>query len=381
MLRGTSSRGKREEHTASALAPSLNTSSNVSGRYGSNSHSVSRPGQHQFSCSSKSNQLQFLHNTKATVHTPIHFSAIVYNYFHTSKRLLDETSSSSVHGQGLPQEQLASNSSVNFVQLDQQTHDTASTQVTIGIESVEVSSPQSKETPPAVSSGVDAETHFRTGYELSQKGKHKEAVKAFKAAIKIDTTHSTAHHWLGLSYSSFGQHSRAIIHFQRSLATSTDNKQLTLDTYNSLGQSYIAKQMFQESVDVMDKIIVIDHTNKLAHYNRGYALMMLEIFTFANKCFDITLRIDAKHLGSLQCKAYCLIMQRQFEKAIEFIKAAEETYPVDPTLHHYKEHAYKKYFKQRGVYSLNEILTAQLNRDSISRPSHRSSSRLFEDDD
>lgn len=137
------------------------------------------------------------------------------------------------------------------------------------------------------------------------------------------------------------------------------NSKLLVETYNNLGQSYISQRMYAESLDALDKVVLMDKNNKLAHYNRGYALMMMEIFDYAIKCFTITLKLDPKHLGSLQCKAYCLILQRKFEEALDFVRAAETMYPNDLTLQIYKEAAVKRFFRQNGVYPLADLLAIQ----------------------
>jgi len=325
---------------------------------------------------------------QGTVHTSSLVSPFLSQYsFHTSQRLQDESSApTSALGQQntIPKEQqIANSTTVNFVQLDEQTqHTTTAQEISLESNAIEISVPVQTTETPAIAPASDAEIHFRAGYQHSQQGRLKEALQSYKQAVVLDPKHTHAYHWLGVTYAAVGKHRRAINNYLKSLEHAPANSKLTLETYSNLGQSYIARQMFRESVDVMDKIILIENTNKLAHYNRGYALMMLEIFDYAVKCFNVTLRLDSSHLGSLQCSAYCLIMQRKYEDALKFIQSAEELFPRDATLHHYKEYAYKKYFRSRGVYSLTEILTAQQSKsESIKQPTHRSSRLVISEDD
>jgi len=322
---------------------------------------------------------------QGTVHSSSLVSPFLSQYsFHTSQRLQDKSSASPAV-QTIPNDKIANNSPVNFVQLDEQTHHATTTQVTeISLEnnSIEISVPVQTTATTATGLTSDAEIHFRAGYEHSQQGRLKEALKSYKQAIALDPKHTHAYHWLGVTYAGVGKHRRAIASYLKSLETAPTDNKFILETYSNLGQSYIARQMYRESVDVMDKIILIENTNKLAHYNRGYAFMMLEIFEYAVKCFNVTLHLDSTHLGSLQCKAYCLIMQRKYEDAIKFIQNAEETFPRDATLQHYKEYAFKRFFRSRGVYSLQEILNAQQSKsESIKQPTHRSSRLVISEDD
>jgi len=381
MLRATHSKplSSRSQTRTASLQPNPN-SLNVK-RFWS-SHSLSKQ---ELASVFQKNQPAIL--VKGTVHTSSLVSPFLSQYsFHTSQRLQDESSASSAHGQQntIPKEQIANSTTVNFVQLDemQTQHATTAQEISLESNTIEISVPVQTTETPAIAPASDAEIHFRAGYEHSQQGRLKEALQSYKQAIVLDSKHTHAYHWLGVTYAAVGKHRRAINNYLKSLEHAPANSKLTLETYSNLGQSYIAKQMYRESVDVMDKIILIENTNKLAHYNRGYALMMLEIFDYAVKCFNVTLRLDQSHLGSLQCLSYCLIMQRKYEEALKFIQSAEEIFPRDATLHHYKEYAYKKYFRSRGVYSLTEILNAQQNKsESIKQPTHRSSRLVISEDD
>jgi len=387
MLRATTSR-KREVSTCSGSGTSsaLTLNSNTIGRSRVNISGHSWGKQGQFGSLAESKKFLFPFQT---VHTSSKLVPISrHNTSHTSKQPLDESSNSSVHNApALSQEQLATKSSVNFVQLDQQlladrlshTANAEAPEITVAAEQLQINTPSHLKAE-SVGNNADAETHFRSGYEQAQKGQYKAALKAFKLALQLDPKHSSSYHYLGVIYVAIGKQNKAIANFLRSLEYAPPNSKLLLETYSTLGQSYISLEMFRESLDVMDKIILLESTNKLAQYNRGFALMMLEIFDYALKCFNVTLHLDPQHLGSLQCKTYCLIMQRKFEDAIELVQQAEVHYPADMTLKHYKEYAYKRFFKQHGVYPLTDILNAQR---PVQQSSHRdrASFRLFDHDD
>jgi len=61
-----------------------------------------------------------------------------------------------------------------------------------------------------VSYGEDAKTYYKLGYSYYSQKNYKEAIKAYKKALKLDPKNADAAYWLGKSYFELGQYSNAM---------------------------------------------------------------------------------------------------------------------------------------------------------------------------
>jgi tetratricopeptide (TPR) repeat protein len=216
--------------------------------------------------------------------------------------------------------------------------------------------------PPALTSTSVSEAHFQHGFHLFEAGRVEDAVKSLQMAVQYNPEHARAHHFLGVSYASSGRHQQAIEHFVKTTKLAPLEDKLVQESFYRLGQSHIALGQYKNVVAAMDKMIKVNSNDPSVHYNRGYALMMLEIFDYSVRCLDVVLHLDPKHLSALQCKAYCFIQQKKYTQALELLETALEINPKHATSLSYKQFARKQYMRQRGVYAFEEIFPTSAER-------------------
>jgi tetratricopeptide (TPR) repeat protein len=69
--------------------------------------------------------------------------------------------------------------------------------------------------PVAEALGVDATAAFNLGVALEDRGRPKEALSAYEAALRTDPRHVDAHHNAAALFRRFGRRADALRHLQR----------------------------------------------------------------------------------------------------------------------------------------------------------------------
>lgn len=96
--------------------------------------------------------------------------------------------------------------------------------------------------------GVDAEAMYFLGRAYQERGRHEDAVRAFRAALALEPRHAEAHNALGASYFALGQTAQAEQQFRAAIAAAPELAHLrnnlarlyTLSGHEPAGQAVVA---------------------------------------------------------------------------------------------------------------------------------------------
>jgi tetratricopeptide (TPR) repeat protein len=96
-----------------------------------------------------------------------------------------------------------------------------------------------------------------------QEGRTGEAQKVLYQALSLDPDLAKTHFFLGMTYKTQGEYERALEHFRRAEAQYPRDRMLL----NQLGRVLFLKREFQEAVDVLKRVLLVDPEDLQAHYN------------------------------------------------------------------------------------------------------------------
>ena len=132
-----------------------------------------------------------------------------------------------------------------------------------------------------------AEYWFILGYYLSEAGLNKEAIVAYKQAIKIKPDYAKAHYSLGIAYGNLGMYREAIESYKQAIRIKPDYA----EAHYNLGIDYRNLGMYKEAIEAFKQAIRIKPDDADAHGNLGVPYSDLGMYREAIEAFKQTLRI------------------------------------------------------------------------------------------
>jgi tetratricopeptide (TPR) repeat protein len=96
-----------------------------------------------------------------------------------------------------------------------------------------------------------------------QEGRTREAQEVLLRALKLDSGLAKTHFFLGMTYKAEGEYERALEHFRKAEAQYPRDRMLL----NQMGRVLFLKRQFQEAVDMLKRVLLIDSEDLQAHYN------------------------------------------------------------------------------------------------------------------
>jgi len=134
----------------------------------------------------------------------------------------------------------------------------------------------------------DAEAHFNLGVTYGDSGMYKEAIEAYKQAIRIDPNLAEAHLGLGLTYNNSGMYKEAIEAYKQAIRIDPDYA----DAHNNLGVTYYESGKYKEAIEAFKQAIRIDPDFAWAHYNLGLTYNNSGMHKEAIDAYKQAIRID-----------------------------------------------------------------------------------------
>ncbi|MCK5287152.1 MAG: tetratricopeptide repeat protein, partial [Thermodesulfovibrionia bacterium] len=107
--------------------------------------------------------------------------------------------------------------------------------------------------------------------------------------------YSDAYVGLGVSRYKKGMYKEAIDAFKHAIRINSENT----DTYVNLGVAYGKSGMYKEAVDTLKQAIRVNPNNAEAHYNLGFAYLMLNDKSSAINEYEILKNLDTEFANKL----------------------------------------------------------------------------------
>ena len=127
-------------------------------------------------------------------------------------------------------------------------------------------------------------------HELSNLGRHAEALVAWERAIELDPKNAIPWSNKGNDLSELGRHSEALAAFNRAIEL---NPKLAI-TWTNKGYALNELGRHEEALSAFDRGIELDPKNVIAWNNRGYVLSELSRYGEALAAFDQAIELDRK---------------------------------------------------------------------------------------
>lgn len=135
---------------------------------------------------------------------------------------------------------------------------------------------------------ANAEDYIKQGLVYGQQGKHKEALSAFKEAIRLDPNNPLGQSLVGTAYSSLGQFEAAIPYYKKAISLKPD----FYSPYFNLGSVYNHLNRNQEAVEAYKQAIKLKPDDVDSHYNLGVTYSDLGNREAALKEYNILNSLD-----------------------------------------------------------------------------------------
>ncbi len=150
------------------------------------------------------------------------------------------------------------------------------------------------ESPVEIKKPDVAEDHFMRGLKYESERKYKDAIEAYKQAVKIKPHYVDAYLNLGQVHYKLGKYPEAVDVYKQALKMRPD-----MQTYNKLGTLYIVSGKYSEAIDIFEQAIGIDSRNPETHFNLGIAYFLSGDKDAAYEEYIILNRLDERRAEDL----------------------------------------------------------------------------------
>ncbi len=164
-----------------------------------------------------------------------------------------------------------------------------------------------------------AEYWFYLGVAYSELGMDKEAIEAYKQAIRIKPDYADAHLFLGFAYSELGMDKEAIEAYKQAIRIKPDYA----EAHFKLGWlSYGKLGMHKEAIEAYKQAIRIKPDDALAHYYLGLSYGKLGMYKEAMEAFKQAIRIEPDFAEAHLFLGFAYSELRMYKEEIEAYKQA-----------------------------------------------------------
>ena len=175
-----------------------------------------------------------------------------------------------------------------------------------------------------------ANVHFNLGFNYYESRMHKEAIEAYKQAIRINPDDASAHNNLGIAYGDLGMHKESIEAHKQAIRINPDDA----SAHNNLGNVYAKSGMYKEAMEVYMQSIRIEFDNAAPHHNLGIVFYNLDMHKEAIEAFKQAIRIKPDYATAHNNLGVVYGKSDMHKEAIEAFKQAIRIKPDYATAHY-----------------------------------------------
>lgn len=151
-------------------------------------------------------------------------------------------------------------------------------------------------------------THFFSGYCLFMLDKYREAIEAYKRAIRTKTGFAEAYCNMGLVFNELGNHSEAMNAFKQALIIKPDSA----DALFCLGYTLNEIDRNQEALNTYHKALKIKPENPVIHFHEGLVYAKLGNYDKAIESCQNAIKLNSNYT------------QAHYELGVIFLKAGKK---------------------------------------------------------
>lgn len=150
-----------------------------------------------------------------------------------------------------------------------------------------------------------------------------DLVKDGQTALSIFPNQAALYLYTGIGLAQTGQHEKAITYLNNTLDLETENKEILMQVYSMLGDSYNALKKFRESDQSYIKALEIDPRNSYVLNNYAYYLSLRgENLEEAERMSRRSIELDPGNSSSEDTYAWILFRLKKYQEAKVWIEKA-----------------------------------------------------------
>lgn len=175
----------------------------------------------------------------------------------------------------------------------------------------------------------DFEAFFNLGAVLQSLGKHDEAIKHLRAALKVRPDDATAHNNLGAAFQSLGRYDEALDQFRQALKVRPDY----IDAHYNLGTLLLSRGDAEEALSHFREVLQVKADDADAHSALGSALALRGNLVEAAAHFEDAVRINPEHFNAHYNLGYVYTRQGDLTQAAAHYERALQINPQSADTH------------------------------------------------
>jgi Tfp pilus assembly protein PilF len=141
----------------------------------------------------------------------------------------------------------------------------------------------------------NADAHYNLGTAFIKSGMYKEAIEAYKQVIRIKPDYAEAHNNLGTAFIKSGMYKEAIEAYKQVIRIKPDYA----EAHNNLGTAFIKSGMDKEAIEAYKQAIRINPDDANAHYYLGVIYALLNDKVSALEQYKILKSLDSELANKL----------------------------------------------------------------------------------
>lgn len=158
--------------------------------------------------------------------------------------------------------------------------------------------------------------------ELSS-GKYSEAIADGEEALSIFPNQAALFVLTAMAYAQTQQHEKAVSYLKNAASLESDDKEILIQIYSGLGDSYNALKRHSESDDAYEKALEINPENSYALNNYAYHLSVRgENLDKAERMSKLSIRLEPGNSSFEDTYAWILFKSKKYKDALNWIEKA-----------------------------------------------------------
>ena len=180
----------------------------------------------------------------------------------------------------------------------------------------------------------DGNSYYELGVLYKENNDFENAIKSFKKAIEMESSHAMALYELGIVYEQQKNYDEAIKNYTESLRIKENS-----EAFQNLGVCYSKKGMLKEAYRNLVKAVLLNPNKYTIYNNLGAVLEKIGNYDSAVQMLEIAIKLNPNNVIGFYNLGVALDKKGEFGKAIEAYEKAVE-------LGHNKSEEIKKRIKQ-----------------------------------